>query len=159
MGDDRVYFDSGEGKYVAQSCAQLGKVCEQITKEDHVISTCVDKANVSDGCGNSLSTFGHCEDNTLVICSNTVPSKGKALRIDCGTSNGQAKTCSMIASGYGYDCAITCGEYGDKTVTDFGICDENNHLHYCNQQGEYKELDCAKMGKTCGFGGLVYDCL
>ena len=161
QGNSRVYLDSVAKKYVAQDCTAVGQQCEQMLKGDVVQAVCISSENVYEGCNNTTA-YGSCDGNTLVICSNSVQSKGKTLRIDCGSSN-PGRYCALVESkSYGYDCVQTCGKYDNaninRPVTDFGFCD-NNKLVYCRQgdTSRYYEADCGSG--YCGFSGTYYDCI
>lgn len=155
---ERVYYDSGVGSFVPDSCAAEGKICEEYQKDNTITAVCIEKTKVENACGDA-STYGRCEGNTLVICSDLNQSKGKLLRIDCGTISNNHK-CMLVGEGkYGHDCALTCGEMAGETVTDFGSCKSNNHLVYCQQNGTLSEVDCNKNNRTCGFTGTYYNCL
>ena len=158
INGDRIYYDSGAKSFVPESCSASGKVCEEYQKNDSVTAVCIEQSKVSNSCGDA-STYGRCEGNTLVICSELDQSKGKLLRIDCKTMSDN-HSCMLVGEGkYGHDCALTCGEMGGETVTDFGSCSSNNHLLYCQQSGKQSEVDCSKTGKSCEFNGTYFDCL
>ena len=155
LDNARIYFDMGTETYRMQDCASENKVCEEMVKEDIVSAMCIEAGNVENGCANETA-YGHCEGDTLVICSNNDQAKGKTLHIDCAAQGG--RSCMLIEDGsYGYDCALTCGEEVGQMVTDFGFCDSSNHLHYCTQSGRNSEIDCESY--SCGFDGMIYDCI
>ena len=157
IGNDRIYFDAGAGSYMAQNCADQGKVCEQMSKGKSFSAVCVEAGKVNAGC-KSATAYGKCDGNTLVICSNPDKSQGKTLRIDCGTISSNHQCMLVEKSGYGYDCALTCGEVDGEIITDFGSCN-GSHLMYCQQNGIQSEVNCSLSNKSCGFNTSYYDCI
>ena len=153
----RIYFDASAKKFLPQNCATNGQICEQMVKGDIVTALCIDEAKVVDGCA-SASAYGKCRGDTLILCSNSIKSMGKTLYIDCKSVSPNHSCMLIDEAKYGFDCALTCGEYDNKTVTDFGFCD-NNHLFYCRQgvSSDYSEADCGS--RSCGFNGTYYDCI
>ncbi|MBO4349920.1 MAG: hypothetical protein J6A01_03115, partial [Proteobacteria bacterium] len=150
-GTKRFYYDSDDGVYKMDDCANSAHICEEYQKGSLTYAACVNEKDVTEGCG-TANLYGNCDKNVLVICSSEDKSKGKTLRINCREQS-ISKSCILVEDNYGYDCATECAN-GRNHYNDFGTC-ESNILKYCTQSGQYAEAECDQ----CGFTGSYYDCI